>query len=396
MAEVQEKEWIGKKIWTWLWWFIKNAVWYTADLWESAWKGVTKLGIDTVDLLWDVWAIWTDIVTNAVTWWSWTNLSGKEWILDKYSKKSKEFLDKNGDVIKSEWWKTDIGKAWLNIAEKIPEVASYFYWWAWLFKWVKLSKEAYNVFKNVPKAKAELKALANAWKEVSQSQVDDILKKYSGSVVKKTEEALAKDPLKNNDVLDKISKYTPEQIEKLPNELKTKVLNYIKNNKIKTWLAWTATVVWLWQANESWIELDQWEQPNEELSQEDLNKLQEHFKSNEDVKPTSYRNREIKKVSDWTFEFVWMDWNRKQFNSEEEAKKYIDYNVKNYNQVEIKKAMSWKTPEEMFKWVIKFLWLQPNATEQEIIDAVEKKWISVEEFKKLIQDIKSEEWTLSI
>ena len=50
----------------------------------------------------------------------------------------------------------------------------------------------------------------------------------------------------------------------------------------------------------------------------------------------------------------------------------------------------------MFKWVIKFLWLQPNATEQEIIDAVEKKWISVEEFKKLIQDIKSEEWTLYI
>ena len=44
-----------------------------------------------------------------------------------------------------------------------------------------------------------------------------------------------------------------------------------------------------------------------------------------------------------------MDWNRKQFNSEEEAKKYIDDNVKNYNQVEIKKAMSWKTPEEMFK-----------------------------------------------
>ena len=91
-----------------------------------------------------------------------------------------------------------------------------------------------------------------------------------------------------------------------------------------------------------------------------------------------------------------MDWNRKQFNSEDEAKKYIDENVKNYNQVWIKKAMSWKTPEEMFKWVVDFLWLKPNATEEEMIDAVEKKWISVEEFKKLIQDTKEEEWTLSI
>jgi len=243
-----------KAFWSWIW----NALWYAADLWEAWVKWVIKWTVDTASMAWDALSKATDFVT----WWM-TNFDASEWWIDKMQDKTHKALDEN-NIIDSEWGKTWAWKAWLWVAEFAWEVFTPWLWilwalWKWAkvwLKWLKISKEWINTIKNAPKAAKALEELANtaakAWTKIEQSQVDDIIKMYWKWAIEKAWAKISewKVSSKLKSVLNKISKYTPEQL------AEAEKINPTLIQKLKK--LWKIGAVWTiaqWVSDNSWISL---------------------------------------------------------------------------------------------------------------------------------------------
>jgi len=113
MSEMKSWESTAWKIWTWVWKFIKWTWIAIADLWQWIPKSLIKWVINSADIAWDIAWTATDFTTNVVTWWHWTNIQSKQWFLDKFNKKSDDFLDKQ-DQVKSILDKSKTLWNWMN------------------------------------------------------------------------------------------------------------------------------------------------------------------------------------------------------------------------------------------------------------------------------------------
>lgn len=169
---------------------MEDAQWFG---WELLVKWAAWLGrglANTIDFAGDIAAWTTDLVSwgiNAAlgTPENASDYSSKEWFIDKANKHVQKWFDQIEDATKSKVGKTFV---W----EKISD-------WVWFVgemvspmgivgkagKWAKIAKEYVQTVKNSPKALAELKALVikakGEGREVIQSEVDDVLKKYGAA-----------------------------------------------------------------------------------------------------------------------------------------------------------------------------------------------------------------------
>lgn len=318
---MEERKSVMWNIWTWLWKLIA----FVPDVIESWIRWSSKWIVDLVDFSWDIAGWATDLVTNLVTGWNWTNIWSKEWWLDKASKKTKWVIDKYWDTIKSDIWETAAWKWILWAAELAWEV---FTPWAWLLtgwlKWLKIWKKAWDSFKKIPWAKKELDLLIKSWNKIEQSQIDDLVKKYwawAVDTVKKEATAPAKyiwDTKELKIWLKDLKNLKAEEIAKLPQTLKNKV-----------WM-----VLWAWTLWSS-VAMDFWDEINEKDLEEINNILGEESKDweekdweekKDDKQLFMYKWRKIEKNDDWTFSFISKDWSwrEKTFKSMDELKFDVD------------------------------------------------------------------------
>lgn len=381
----------NKTAWQKSWEAVRKWLWFWADLVESLLHWWIKWVTWTASMVWEWAAYTTDFLTDLLTWWKhWTSLWNKEWFLDKLDKKANEKLNQSWDwdLIKSDLWQTDTGKILLWAADTVWQIAVPY---TWAFKWLKIWKKGLDIIKNTPKAKKELQLLSQSKWRVTQSQVDDILKKYSWDVKNKVQtwySVIADKTWKQKQIYDKIKKFTPEQIEKLPLTLKQKLW--------RLWLYWTLWTGIIWyeaqkqQWDTTWITMDS-ELEDNNLTDEEIKILEsldnKETTTQENTQEWSidYKWRKFEKTSDWKIWFQWMDWVYKTFNSEQEAKDYIDKNVKQHNIEVIKNIFKSNDPIQEF---IKTFWLNENPSEDEIYKKMEEKWISIDEFKKILESIK--------
>lgn len=387
----QENRSAWNKAREWLW----NALWYWADVIESAWQWVIKWATWLASWVWEWAAFLTDVAL-------WTNLWSKEWFLDKLDKSANENLKQWWalDLVKSKWWETEAWKVWLWVADTVWQFITPY---SWALKWLKLAKWARDTFLKVPKAKKELEALIKSWKKIEQSQVDDILKKYSWNVTNQvtTDMSLIADKTaKQKRLYNKIKKFTPEQIEKLPMSLKKKL-----------WITVTWWVVWLWliwneasklkSEDNTWIELVN-DNIDNNLTDEDIKTI-ENIDSNKNGWPSwkkDYRWREIIE-EDWLVYFKSIDWSIKwPFKNMGEANSEIDKWIKWYEdfKLSLEKIINNINlkPEQKVLGVIKSLWLKEDFLLEDLFNSFKNKWFNEEQFKKIVNEIQNPSHTLSL
>lgn len=210
------------------------------EVWVKAFMWVGKWAANAIDFAWDVWAWLIDVWSGIASEVSWkdlnTDLSSKEWILDKANKHLQKWFKQIDESMKSDIgdtviWKWIVDLAWIGWELAAP---------IWAYKWAKIAKEYIQTVKNTPKVLSKLKELVikakDEWREVAQSEIDDILtkawitwKNIAKDAAKVTKEL---DP-KTASFLQKLSSYSPEEV----------ATNWPKLSKLMT--AWKLWVAWV-------------------------------------------------------------------------------------------------------------------------------------------------------
>ena len=302
-----EKKSMAAKAWSWVWDWLGNLIWYTADVWEHAVKWVLKWAVDIASMWWDALSKTTDFVTNAITWWNWSNFDAKDWFLDDIQKSTYKALD-NNDIIQSDWSKNKAGKLWLQWTELLWEIFVPWLWMLWgltkwikaWLKWIKLWKETISILKNSPKAVKAIEELATtaakAWTKIEQSHVDDIIAKFWKWAVDKAAKVVWewKVSPKMLSIFSKIKKYTPEQlaeVEKTNPWLVKQFLNW--KSLSKAWALWVAE--WYAVNKDNWIAMDIEDQEEPKTDEEVKNDIKE-FNKSEEAKQFDLNN------------FKWFEW----------------------------------------------------------------------------------------
>lgn len=319
-------------VWKWLWETAK----YTWDLANAAVKWVVKIPIELLDMAWDVASNATDFTTNLVTGWRWTNLSNKEWFLDKARDASIEFIDEYWTSNLSDFSKTDAGKLWLDAAEFLS-------WFVVPVGWTAAKVwQVYNKLKTVKwwaKVAKELESLfdaARAGKKVDQSQIDNIFAKYSKNpeFIKKWKETLTADVLESKkiaDVFKKIQNTPIKEIQKNPRLLT--MYNWMKKNPKKTLGWWVSALALGWYLT--------WDDENTEAITNAMNTPIEMAEKEPEV--VKYKDREVIQLPDWRFTFVGKSINPQiTYGSMEEMQRDIDSKLNTYYQDEYMKAIASK------------------------------------------------------
>lgn len=220
----------GKNITQAIWWglsFANDLFSDVSDFWKEVWtKAFMWVGKGTanlIDFAWDVWAgvvdVWSGIASELTGKDLTTDLSWKEWFLDKANKHVQKWFKQIDDAMKSDIGKTMVGEGIVDLAGFAWEMAAPVWIVNKAAKGGKIASEYIATVKNSPKALSELKALAmkakDEWREVLQTEIDDVLKKagIAGKNIAKDAAKVTRelDP-KTAIFIEKIANYSPEEI----------------------------------------------------------------------------------------------------------------------------------------------------------------------------------------
>lgn len=126
----------------------------------------------------------------------------------------------------------------------------------------------------------------------------------------------------------------------------------------------------------SWVD-EYWNKINDSKKEENKNIKNE-------TKDFWFKDRTIKKKDDWTFEFQWKDWVLKTFKSLEEAKDYINTNVKQFHLDKVKSiAPNIKDTDDFIKHLKTQLGIK-EWDNKKLESILKTKWLTLQELVNMI------------